>query len=279
MKLLPSHEFLSSRRGPLLALCVPIICSCLMGLKGSQPQPMVNVPELPGLAFDQYLVDLREVAPTEEIFGYFGFRNTSPNTVTITSLEPSCGCLSPHLQNEKRVYAPGESGNFKLRIKTALQKPGFKEFNVKVHYTDTQPRTCEVFLRAIFPDKQIYVRPMSLTFHQIGTSPVDQEIIVTDLRPTPADVIGATSTTEFIKLEVLDPTTSKTGARQQRVRVTVPGAVPSGRHVATIQIFTNDERFHDLKVPIQIFGPPKPEKRHSLATRPIGPQAIGPIRR
>lgn len=279
MKLLPSREFLSTRKGPLLALCLPVICSCLMGWSGSRPQPMANVPELPGLSFDQYLVDLREVVPTEEIFGYFGFRNTSPHTVTITSMEPSCGCLTPQLHKEKKVYEPGETGSFKLRIKTALQKPGFKEFTVKVHYTDSQPRTREVFLRAIFPDKQIYVRPMSLTFHQLGTLPVDQEIIVTDLRPAPADVIGATCTSDFVQLQILEPTTSKTGARQQRIRVTVTGAVPTGRHVASIQVFTNDERFHDLKVPIQIFGPPKTERRHAVANRTIGPQAIGPIRR
>lgn len=264
---------LRSRRGPVLVLCVPLILALVMSFSGPQPQSMANVPELPGLAFDQYLVDLREVAPTEEIFGYFGFKNTSSHTVTITSLEPSCGCMLPQLK--KKVYNPGESGEFLLRIKTAMQRPGPKEFFVKVHYTDSQPRTRDVFLRAVFPQEQIYVRPMSLTFHQLGTSPVDQEIIVTDLRKTPAEIIGVESSSDFINVEVLKTTTTKTGAQQQRVRVTVPGSVPAGRQMATIKIFTNDERFYELKVPVQIFG----MERHAAPLRMAGPQPLGPARR
>ena len=264
---------LKSRRGPLFAVCLPVLMALVMSFAGARPQTMASVPELPGLAFDQYLVDLREVAPTEEIFGYFGFKNTSPHTVTITSLEPSCGCMLPQLK--KKVYEPGESGEFLLRIKTAMQRPGPKEFFVKVHYTDSQPRTCDVYLRAVFPVEQIYVRPMSLTFHQLGSSPVDQEIIVTDLRKTPAEIIGVESSSDFVKLEILKPTTTKTGAMQQRVRVTVPGSVPSGRQMASIKIFTDDERFYELKVPVQIFG----QERHATPLRMAGPQPMGPVRR
>ncbi len=262
-----------TRRGPLFVLSLPVLMALAMSCLGSHPQSMANVPELPGLAFDQYLVDLHEVAPTEEIFGYFVFQNTSPHTLTITKLEPSCGCMSPVLK--KKVYKPGESGEFLLRIKTALQRPGSKEFFVKVHYTDSQPRTRDVFLRAVFPKEQIYVRPMSLTFHQLGTSSVDQEIVVTDLRTTPAEIIGVESSSDFLNVEILKPTKSKTGALQQRLRVTVPGAVPSGRQMATIKIFTDDETFHELKVPVQIFG----QERHAAPLRFVGPQPVGTVRR
>lgn len=268
-----SSEFIQGRRGPLLALCLPLICCCFMSLLGNRPRAMANVPDLPGLAFDQYLVDLREVAPTEEVFGYFGFRNTSQHTLTITKLEPSCGCLHPQLK--KTVYKPGEGGEFLLRVKTALQQPGFKEFTVKVHYTDSKPRTRDVFLRITFPEKQIYITPRALTFHQSGTESVDQEVIMTDLRATPAEIIGVSSTSDLLKLEVLDPTTTKNNARQQRVRITLPGSVPSGKHSASILIYTNDEKFHELKVPIILFGPEK----HSLTQRTIGPQMIGPVQR
>ncbi len=264
---------LGGRRGPLLVLCLPVLLAIAASLVGPRPQSMANIPVIEGLSFDQYLVDLREVAPTEEIFGTFFFKNTCPHEVTITKLEPSCGCMQP--QMSQKVYQPGETGRFLLRIKTALQHPGRKEFNVKVHYTDPQPRTREVHLRAVFPEAQIYVKPMSLTFHQIGTSPVDQEIIVTDLRKTPADIIGVQSTSDLVQLEILEPLTTKTGARQQRVRVTIPGAVPTGRHQATVKIFTNDDKFHELKVPIQVFG----QDKQSLVPRMAGPLPMGPVRR
>ena len=262
-----------SARGPLLLLCAPVLWAFVALMHGPQAQTMANIPELPGLAFDQYLVDLREVAPTEEIFANFEFRNTSKQTVNITSLVPSCGCMQPQLK--KTSYAPGESGYFLLRIKTALQRPGPKEFNVKVNFTDTQPRTRMVYLRAVFPTQQIYVRPMSLTFHQLGTSEVYQEIIVTDLRKTPAEIIGVESSTDFVKLEVLPAATTKTGARKQHIRITVPGAVPAGRQLGTIKIFTNDDKFHEMKVPIQIFG----QERHTSNLRFAGPQPDSAVRR
>lgn len=273
MKTSPASKFLEGRRGPFLALCVPLLCSCVMALVGSRPQAVANLPELPGLAFDQYLVDLREVAATDEVFAYFGFRNTSPNPITITSLVPSCGCLSPRIK--KNIYRPGENGEFLLRVKTALQQPGFKEFTVQVNYTDSKPRTREVYLRAVFPEKQIYVRPMSLSFHQLGTSPVSQEFVVTDLRENPADVIAVTSSSDLVELQVLDPVTTKTDAREQRIRVTVPGAIPSGRHEAIITIYTNDGKFKELQAPIQLFGP----ERFRVTQRQMGPQPVGPVRR
>lgn len=273
MRLLAWPGIAGSLRGPFLLLCAPVLWAFIAVIHGPQPQTMANIPELPGLAFDQYLVDLREVAPTEEIFANFEFRNTSQHTVNITSLVPSCGCMQPQLK--KTTYEPGESGYFLLRIKTALQQPGPKEFNVKVNYTDTQPRSRVVYLRATFPTQQIYVRPMSLTFHQLGTSEVYQEIIVTDLRKSPAEIIGVESSSDFVNVEVLPASTTKTGARKQHIRVTVPGAVPAGRQMGTIKIFTNDDRFHEMKVPIQVFGP----ERQTSHLRFAGPQPQGTVRR
>lgn len=264
---------LKSGRGSVLVTCLPMLMAVAMTVVGSQPQAMANIPALPGLSFDQYLVDLREVAPTEEVFAVFDFKNSGAETITINSLVPSCGCMSPRM--EKMVYKPGENGSFLLRIKTALQRPGPKEFSVKVNYTDSQPRTREVFLKAVFPTEQIYVKPMSLTFHQLGSSPVSQEIVVTDLRTTPAEIIGVESSSDFLNVEILDATTAKSGAQQQRVRVTVPGSVPSGKQMATIKIFTNDERFYELKVPVQILGLP----RHTPPLRMAGPQPVGGVGR
>ncbi|MES2794284.1 MAG: DUF1573 domain-containing protein [Planctomycetota bacterium] len=265
--------YLGTRRGPLLIMCLPLVLALVMSVQGAHPQTMKQIPELPSLVFDQYLLDLGQVAQAEEVFGYFFFKNTSTQPLTITSLEPSCGCLLPRLN--KKVYGPGESGEFLLRIRTALQRPGLKEFNVKVNYTDTKPQSRDVFLRVVFPTQQIYVKPMSLTFHQLGTSPVDQEFIVTDLRSNPAEIIGVESSSDFINVEVLKPTTTTTGAYQQRVRVTVPGAVPAGRQMATIKIYTNDEKMHEIKVPVQVFG----LERRAPGQRVAGPQPAGPVRR
>lgn len=263
----------ADRRWQLLALMLPAVLGLSQLLWGSSITPLAKVPTLPGLSFDQYLVDLREIGPAEEVYGYFRFRNSALVPLTITKLEPSCGCLQPRLT--KTVFLPGESGEFRLRVKTVLQQPGPKEFTVKVHYTDSVPRTRDVFLRVTFPEQQIYVRPMSLTFHQFGTSPIEQEIVVTDLRRSPAEVLGSASSSDFLQVQVLETSTTETGARQQRLKVTIPGAVPAGRHIGTVKIYTDDPTFQEFRVPFQVYGPEKKGPGIQMAS----PHLIGPSRR
>lgn len=267
------QKLLLNRRAPLLALCLPVVWSLIACCCAAKPRQIADIPTIPGLAFDQYYVNLRDVAPSEEVFAYFSFRNVSQVPLTIDKLEPSCGCLLP--QMKKKVYAPGETGEFLLRIRTTAQLPGPKEFMVTAHYTDTEKRTRAVYLRAVFPKEQIYARPMSLAVHQLGTSPVDQEVIVTDLRKNPASIVGVSSTSDLVQVAMLPPTTSATGAKLQRVRVTVPGPIPSGRHAAMIKIYTNDGDFAEIKVPMQVFGPEK----HPATRRVAGPMPLGPVLR
>lgn len=264
--------FLLGRSAPMLALCIPAVWSLVACLCEAKPQPM-DVPTLAGLAFDQYYVDLREVAPSEEVYATYSFRNVGQVPLTIDKLVPSCGCLLP--QAKKKLYQPGEQDDFLLRIRTTAQQPGPKEFSVTVHYTDTEPRTREVFLRAVFPQEQLYARPMSLAVHQLGSSPFEQDVIVTDLRKSPAEVLGVASSSKLVEVAMMPATTSSTGAKLQRVKVTVPGPVPPGRHLVMIKIYTNDEKISELKVPMQVFGPEKNGSTHRVARQPL----IGPVQR
>lgn len=263
-----SHIF-RSRCSPLLALCLPMAWSLVACMCEAKPQPMSEVPSISALAFEQYYVSLRDVAPSEEVYAYFSFHNVGKVTVTINDLQASCGCLLPQLK--KRVYAPGESGDILLRIRTTAQQPGPKEFSVKVLYTDTQPRSHTLFLRAVFPKEQLYARPMSLAVHQLGSSPVEQEVIVTDLRKSPSEVLGVASNSDFVHAAVMPATTSSTGAKLQRIKVTVPGPIPAGRHMVLLKIYTNDEKIHEIKVPMQVFGPDKNPKSQRVAKQLIGP--------
>ncbi|MDB5389645.1 MAG: hypothetical protein JWM11_5291 [Planctomycetaceae bacterium] len=267
------RKLLVSRSTPLLALCLPVVWSLVACLCEAKPQAMSDVPSIPSLAFEQYYVNLREVAASEEVYAYFSFCNVGDVTLTIDQLQPSCGCLLP--QMKKKVYQPGEEGEFLLRIRTTAQQPGPKEFTVKVHYTDTQPRFREVFLRVVFPQEQLYARPMSLAVHQLGSSPVEQEIVVTDLRKSPAGILGVSTTSDLVQAAVLSPTTSPTGAKLQRIKVTVPGPIPSGRQLVMVKIYTDDEKIHEIKVPMQVYGPDKNSGTQRLAKPPL----MGPVYR
>ena len=61
-----------------------------------------------------------------EIEARYGFRNTGTTAITIKSLRSSCGCTTAKL--EKKVYAPGESGevtlNFRFGDRKGLHRKG-----------------------------------------------------------------------------------------------------------------------------------------------------------
>lgn len=61
-----------------------------------------------------------------EIEAHYPFRNIGTSTITIKSLRSSCGCTTAKL--EKKVYAPGESGevtlNFRFGDRKGLYRKG-----------------------------------------------------------------------------------------------------------------------------------------------------------
>jgi len=63
------------------------------------------------LTWNTERIDLTTKPGDKEAVGLFRFENNSQKTVTITSVQPSCGCTTAAL--EKRIYAPGEKGEIK----------------------------------------------------------------------------------------------------------------------------------------------------------------------
>jgi len=254
-------------RSSWLVLLLPCLGGTLAWGWSSSPQPMVAVPNLPTLAFDQYLVDLREVLPSDEIRAHFVFTNTGTKPLKITKLEPSCGCLQPQLRKDS--LEPGEMGAFMLRVKTALQQPGPKTFTVRVLYNDSEPREETVELRVVFPMQQVYVRPMSLTFHQNSESPVSQEIVLTDLRSDSVSLLGVKTTSDYLTAEILTEDKSPEGATYCKVRVTVSGDVPVGRHQGQVVLVTDDLQFHELAVPVRILKSAAESTPPQVASPPV----------
>src|SRR5262249_8352687 len=72
---------------------------------------------------------VRSAAP---VVHHFSFVNQGPETVEITGLQGSCGCLKP--QVAKSTYQPGEQGTVDLEINTLSQAPGPHSWSVRVSY-------------------------------------------------------------------------------------------------------------------------------------------------
>jgi hypothetical protein len=64
-----------------------------------------------GLEWETKLISIVATPEQESAEGIFAFTNNSDQTVTIQSVQSSCGCTVAEL--EKREYRPGESGEIK----------------------------------------------------------------------------------------------------------------------------------------------------------------------
>lgn len=236
---------------------LPLLISLGVHAAGTAPQPVAPAPRPAGLAFDQYSVNLGPIPPMPYAFARFRFTNVGPETVHIRELKPSCGCLQPQLA--RRVYEPGESGDFHLRIQTANEKPGPKEETVRVIYEDPEPREVELTFKVVLPENQVVVRPGVLIFYQLGTEPTTQEIVVSDFRKQGLTVIGVESTSKLATAELGPVEQDSEGVHRTRVSVTVPAVVPPGAHHGTLVLTTNDPNYPQLIVPVRIQGrPPTP---------------------
>ncbi len=237
----------------MIAGLVPFFCSLVAHAVGATDQKPTPREQPPALVFDQYLITLGKVLPVPVIPGYFRFTNRSDRTVTVTDLKPSCGCLNPRL--EKRVYQPNESGEFSVRVETASENSGQKEFYVNFFYQDPEPREVVLTFKFILPEEKIAIRPRALIFYQFSDRPTTQEIVITDSRERPAHIIGLECRSPLVKAAMVNPGEDSAGYHETRVTVTVTADVPPGRHQTLLMLKTDDAEFPVLKVPLMIFGP------------------------
>jgi hypothetical protein len=236
-------------------MALPLVMALAAQILGPRPRPIAAAPTRPALAFDQYLVDLGPVAPSEEVLAHFDFTNRGNAPVTDIKLDPSCGCLQPRLK--KTTYGPGESGNFVLHVQTANQNAGLKEYTVAVKYNDPIPREAIVVFRVELPANQVFVRPRALVLYQPGDASLPpREIEITDRRGRGKNlnITRVECTRPVAQVELQESTVDKEGHWHGHIKVTFPEKLPPGRVEAMIRIVTDDPEYHLLRVPLILQG-------------------------
>lgn len=211
----------------------------------------IAAPERPPLVFDQYMVDLGEVEPSTEVRAMFHFENRGPKPIDLTKITPSCGCLTP-LVSTKHLD-PGDTGKIALRMQPANELPGRKEYYADVFYTDGKPHEIRVTFRVEIPEQQLTVRPKALLFYQYSDQATTQTLTVTDNRPEPCQILGATVSSPYVQLRH-QAERAEDGVSQTDFEITVGANIPPGRHEGVISIETSDPKSPVLRVPLLIEG-------------------------
>ncbi|MFN0051708.1 MAG: DUF1573 domain-containing protein [Planctomycetales bacterium] len=248
-----------SRLASVVLALVPLAWGVVAQAIGPVSRPMAAPPSRPPLAFAQHLVDLGKVAPSEEVFARFEFINRGKKALTITKLEPSCGCLQPELK--QKIFAPHESGRFLLRVQTANQTAGAKEYRVKVHYHDSEPREADVTFRVELPENQVFIRPRALIVSNQGSSePTTWDAEIIDRRETPLSIRQITCPRRGVVLVEEGATrVDDEGHTHIALRLTIPGNLPPGRIDTVVEILTEDQEYKRLRLPLLIESHPQPD--------------------
>ena len=245
-------------RGLWAAALLPFVLSLAVHAGGVKARPVASDTSRDGLAFEQYLVNLGAPPPRSEYLARYAFRNVSSRPLKILELKPSCGCLNPRL--EKKEFAPGEGGEFFLRVRASNEQPGPHEYTCQVLYNDGQPRESEVRFKISLPEERVEIRPRSLIVYQFKNDPTTKEITITDFRAPPDDrplarleLTEATCTLKFVEVAIGEAQFDEIGQRQQKVLVTITD-VPPGTHNGSIIVRTNITEYAELRVPLQVDG-------------------------
>lgn len=247
-------DWLLNRQGLLAAilLLIPVAGSAVASIGGTQLRPVRNIPQRGALAFHQYLVALEPSRATEEVFARFGFSNMGTEPVVIEQIIPSCGCLQPQLK--QKVYPPDSTGDFVVRVKTANEAAGLREYTLKVKYRDPQPREEVVVFRVKLPAEQITIRPRALTFYQLSGVETTQEVVITDPRTPALTPLHVLCSTDKVKAALGETTINSQGYTCHHLKITVAGKVPAQKFHARVTVATDDLTFRNITIPLTIYG-------------------------
>jgi hypothetical protein len=283
-------------------MAAPLALALFAHVAGTTPAPVAAAPARGALVFDQYLVNLGHVPATQDVIAYFDFTNRGSNPVEVQSLEPSCGCLRPRMEKlerigdkparegvaekasagarlhrEKKVYEPGESGFFSVRVQTANQNPGQKEYTVTVKYKDPEPRETVVLFRVVLPDDQVIVRPLALAVYQLGEANMEtepQKFEVIDRRGQHLNIVKVECSNKDVGVEEVGNDVDEAGVWHGRFQVKVPAKFPPGHTETIIRVHTDDPaaQYSVLRIPLFLEGPSQ-RKNYDSHVRPTGATA------
>ncbi len=264
----------STKRQRYLLGCtvlIPVVWSALAAARPAVPGPVPPGPGTDSLAFDQYLVNLRDVGLQPVLEATYRFVNMGDEPLTITKLDPSCGCLSPKLAGGKKTYLPGEVGYFGIGVAAANEAPGPHAYTVKVHYTNPEPHEATVRFKLGLPERKVTVEPPELAFFQYSETPSEATVSITDYRGGKIGVTRATSTADFIEVEIQEPVIGEHGNTRVPIVLHVPGVVPPGRTISTLAIETTDPEFKTIRIPVLVDGPSRPSRVRQAGAEVPGP--------
>jgi hypothetical protein len=193
-------------------------------------------------------IDLGEVKSGKPLAHRFAFTNRGTESVEITEIRPSCGCLKPHC--DKGTYRPGESGTLLFEVNTLTQPAGPHSWRVLIRYrSGDREGELSLMLNARVVN-EVLVQPAALTIYTEAGA--HHALTLTDGRPLPLAITEVRTTSAHLRAKAEAPTKDGTGRLVQTIRLEVLPDYPEGKHDEEVTLKTNDSEYPELRVPATV---------------------------
>jgi hypothetical protein len=208
----------------------------------------------------QPVVDKGEVRSGLILAHRFTVRNGGPETIEITDVRPSCGCLAPKL--EKRLLPAGESSALLLEVNTLTQPAGLHSWRITLRYKSGEAeQELSLYIRARVVT-EITVEPPSLAIYT--DTAMRHDITVIDRRTEPLIVRAVPTSSPYVRTHLGALQRDAAGHWRRTIQVEVSADCPEGTYNETLHICTSDPLYSELKVPFTLVR----RARHLVSAAP-----------
>jgi hypothetical protein len=225
------------------------------------------------LRCEQPAVQTGEVHSGAPLAHRFALINSGTETIEILDVKPSCGCMAPKVN--QRVFAPGARGALLLEINTLTQDAGLQSWRVTVRYREGHEEHELSLQMAATVVTQISVTPPSLVLYT--TSAIEHEIALTDRRQTPMTVTAVQASSPHLRTRLGDWQRNDEGHSVRTIAVEVLPDFPEGRREETLQVFTSDPEYRELRIPVTVVKRPRQTVSASPDSLAVSTAADEPI--
>ncbi|MCU0689381.1 MAG: DUF1573 domain-containing protein [Phycisphaerales bacterium] len=204
------------------------------------------------LKFDTAFHDFGNIDDDKPVEFKFTFRNSGIAPVTINNIRTSCGCSAATPDNDKRVYAPGETGSMKVTFDPRGRR-GEERKTVTIETDSLANPNIELRLRSLVVP-QMLIEPTTIFF---GEVPIldqgrTQEFSIAS-RIAGFEIKGMTINHPQAKIEPIGTDEVDMGGqklKRNRYRVTMPTGLALGNWNNALVIQTNNPAQPQINVPM-----------------------------
>ena len=247
------------RLAPPLA-AVPVLACCAAAVVPGAPRGAAATERSPLGALVRVAANAR-VPGGRQVIAPFLLRNTSDEPVTLTAVEPSCGCLAPLVDRtafdpaEPRTIAPGAAAVLILRADTAREPVGPSEHTADLAFRgpDGRDRHDTLKLRYAVGPHELRVDPPGVIVMQGAAATTTRTVTVTDARPDPVRVVRVLSPVDWVRAVPLGATPRPGGGVDIPFEITI-----TGEHAAdvavTVEVDDPSGVYETIKLPVRARG-------------------------